>query len=298
MKSSLVRHLWGVDLVSGYEPHLAAWHRLGYTVLECSQRLIPDPKELRRVLCGEGLRWIPQVFSNDFLGGAPVAVHLASLRQQVEETLDANPLFINAQSGSDTWTLEQAEVFYCAAIELERELGVRIAHETHRSRYFGNPWATMRCLERVPGIQLTCDFSHWVCVAERLLQDAEDVIDRAAEHALHLHCRVGHEQGPQVSDPRAPEWAGHLAVHEAWWRKVWKAQQRRGLQEATLTPEFGPAPYLPLLPYTQQPVVDLTAVCDWMAVREREQFEAFVVQGTSFHSEKERSRAALTVGAI
>lgn len=275
MKLLLVRHLWGVDLSAGYTPHLAHWHDAGYGVLESSQRMAPDAVELRRVLAGEGFRWIPQVFSNMFLGSASVAVHLASLREQIEECLDASPLFINAHSGSDTWTLDEAEEFYRKVEDLEKELGCTVVHETHRSRFFGNPWQTVRLLDRVPSVKLTCDFSHWVCVAERLLPDAENVIERAAHHCFHLHCRVGYEQGPQVSDPRAPEWDHHLAVHERWWRSVWQAQQRRGLAEVTLTPEFGPAPYLPLLPYSQNPVADLNAVCDWMAERQRTEFAAW-----------------------
>ena len=117
-----------------------------------------------------------------------------------------------------------------------------------------------------------CDFSHWVCVAERLLPDAADVIERAAQHALHLHCRVGYEQGPQVSDPRAPEWAKHLAVHEGWWHTIWQAQRQRGVTQTTLAPEFGPAPYLPLLPYTQEPVANLEAICDLMSERQQASF--------------------------
>ncbi len=273
MKLSLVRHLWGIDLSAGYTPFLAQWRATGYDTLEASLRMVPDAVELRSVLAGEGLRWIPQVFSDMFCGNRSVATHIASLREQIEETLDARPMFINAQSGSDSWTVDEAEEFYHGVAELEEELGCAIAHETHRSRFFGNPWQTMRLLERMPSVKLTCDFSHWVCVAERLLPDAEDVIMRAAEHALHLHCRVGFEQGPQVSDPRAPEWAHHLAVHERWWRMVWRSQEDRGFAAATLTPEFGPAPYLAVLPYSQRPVADLSAICDWMAERQRHAFD-------------------------
>lgn len=275
MRLSLVRHLWGVDLSRGYTPHLAHWRALGYDTLESSPRLVPDARELRRVLSGEGLRWIPQVFSNMFLGGASTAVHLSSLREQIEECLDAAPLFLNAHSGSDSWTLDQAEDFYHGVAELEAEFGCRVAHETHRSRFFGNPWQTGRLLQRVPGVMLTCDFSHWVCVAERLLEDAEDIIEQAADHALHLHCRVGYEQGPQVSDPRAPEWSRHLAVHERWWRAVWRSQSKRRISDVTLTPEFGPAPYLPLLPYSREPVANLEDICDWMAERQRVEFGAW-----------------------
>ena len=45
------------------------------------------------------------------------------------------------------------------------------------------------------------------------------------------------------------------------------------MAESTLTPEFGPAPYLQLLPFTQVPVTNLADVCDWMARREKAGFE-------------------------
>ena len=41
---------------------------------------------------------------------------------------------------------------------------------------------------------------------------------------------------------------------------------------STLTPEFGPAPYLHLLPHTQTPVADLADICDWMARRQAGRF--------------------------
>jgi sugar phosphate isomerase/epimerase len=275
MDLSLVRHLWGVDLSRGYSPYVAGWRSVGYTALESSPRNVPDPQELRRVLKGEGFQWIPQVFSNMFAGEGSVELHLATMREQIEECLDTSPLFFNAHSGSDTWTLDEAEEFYIRVAELEAEIGVTISHETHRSRYLGNPWNTMRLLERVPNIKLTCDFSHWVCVAERLLDDAGPVFERVARNCHHLHARVGYEEGPQVSDPRAPEWKNHLLVHERWWELVWTTRESMGMNKMTLTPEFGPFPYLQTIPFTQEPVVDLATICDWMAKRQVSHFAAW-----------------------
>ena len=55
---------------------------------------------------------------------------------------------------------------------------------------------------------------------------------------------------------------------------VKKVTDARGMQVSTLTPEFGPPPYLHTLPHTNVPVADLADVCDWMSVRERANFEA------------------------
>jgi hypothetical protein len=272
MNITLVRHLWGINHTHGLEPYLARWSDVGYEALEGSLHLSPDREALLRFLKTSGWKWIAQVFSRDFIPGGSVREHLDSLKSQIDDSMEHQPWFFNAHSGSDTWSLSQAEDFYGAVLEMERSLGVAICHETHRLRYFGNPWTTRPILELFPDLKLTCDFSHWVCVAERLLEDCGEIIQLAADHCHHLHARVGHEEGPQVSDPRAPEWARHLAAHEAWWDTIWISQKQRGHAITSLVPEFGPAPYQQLLPYTQAPVADLADICDWMARREKSRF--------------------------
>jgi sugar phosphate isomerase/epimerase len=272
MKLMLVRHLWGVEHTRGLERFLPRWRESGYEAVESAFHISPDRDALLRLLKHSGWPWIAQVFSRDFHPGGTVREHLDSLRSQVEDCLAHRPVFFNAQSGSDAWCLAEAEDFYGAALDLERRLGVEIAHETHRLRCFGNPWTTRAVLETFPSLKLTCDFSHWVCVAERLLEDCGPIIELAARHCHHLHARVGYEEGPQVPDPRAPEWSRHVAAHEHWWDTVWDAQRRRGLEVSTLTPEFGPAPYLHTLPHTRTPVADLADICDWQARRQAERF--------------------------
>jgi hypothetical protein len=267
MNLKLVRHLWGVDLKGGFDPYLPRWRELGYEAVEASLRSVPDRAAFLRFLKDSGWRWVAQVFSREFVPGGTVREHLDSLQEQIEECLDAKPLFFNAHSGSDAWSLAEAEDFYGAVLELERRVGLAIAHETHRMRCFGNPWTTRAVLGRFPTLKLTCDFSHWVCVTERLLEDCGETIQMAAQHCHHLHARVGYEEGPQVPDPRAPEWSRHLVAHEQWWELIWASQRQRGMAVATITPEFGPAPYLHTLPFTQAPVADLADICDWMARR-------------------------------
>lgn len=272
MKLMLVRHLWGVDHTQGLEHFLTRWQEVGYTVIESAFRGSPDRAALLRFLKHSGWRWIAQVFSRDFMAGGTVREHLDSLRLQIDDCLDEGPLFFNAHSGSDGWSLAEAEDFFGEALEIERCVGVPVAHETHRMRCLGSPWVTRYLVERFPNLKLTCDFSHWVCASERLLDDCVPIMRLAARHCYHLHARVGHEQGPQVSDPRAPEWQNHLKVHETWWDMVWASQQKRGFELSTLTPEYGPAPYMPVLPYTRTPVVDLADICDWQARTEMLRF--------------------------
>ena len=56
------------------------------------------------------------------------------------------------------------------------------------------------------------------------------VIEDIAPQVYHTHCRVGYDHGPQVPDPRAPEWSPYMEGHERWWDAIWKAQLARGQQ--------------------------------------------------------------------
>jgi len=270
MRAKLVRHLWGADLSAGLDMAAGKWRETGYEALEASIRHVPDAAEFRRVLREGRWGWVADVFSDMFRAGGTVKEHLASLREQIEEAVDAEPLFFNAHSGVDRWSELEMVDFFGGALELERELGVTVTHETHRRRCLGTPWAAEAMLARFPDLKITADLSHWVCVCERMLEDFEPLITQVARQTWHVHARVGHEHGPQVPDPRAPEWAGQLKAHEGWWRRIFEAQRERGMAVATITPEFGPPPYLWVWPHTQEPAADLAAVCDWMALRVRD----------------------------
>jgi hypothetical protein len=131
----------------------------------------------------------------------------------------------------------------------------------------------MELLVELPPIELTIDFSHWCVVCERLvLDELPDVLTACAERVLHIHTRVGYDQGAQVPDPRAPEYAAAVAAHLRWWRALWDGQRRRGFQAVTMTPEFGPDGYLHCEPFTQKPVADLWELNRWTADRLRSEF--------------------------
>ena len=86
-----------------------------------------------------------------------------------------------------------------------------------------------------------------------------------ATRCHHIHARIGYDQGPQVPDPRAPEYAVTLERHRAWWQILSNERLERGCEVTTFTPEFGTDGYLHLEPYTQKPVADLWEVNRWMA---------------------------------
>ncbi|MFA7002718.1 MAG: TIM barrel protein [Verrucomicrobiia bacterium] len=266
MKLILFRHLWGVD--GAWEQVFPQFKKAGYRGIESKLPLPAEHRRFRALLAAHGFDYIPQIFTQ----GRTVAEHVESFRVQVAEAAALRPRFINAHSGRDAFTEAESERFFAAALKIEAEAGVAVAHETHRGRILFNPWITSRLLKQFDGLKLCCDFSHWVCVCERLIDDELAIIRQCAARCIHLHARVGYEEGPQVSDPRAPEYQRHLAAHERWWRVVWLAQQKRGDKTSTLTPEFGPPSYLHTLPFADVPVSDLREICDWQARRQAANF--------------------------
>jgi sugar phosphate isomerase/epimerase len=267
MKLILARHLWGVT--TPYSLAFKKFKEEGYTAIEASLIYLQESKETFFSLLHElDLRWIPMIFTQ----GKSVAEHIDSFATQVKEVTQYNPLLINAHSGRDAFTRLEAETFYKDALKIEQHYAIPIAHETHRGRVFYNPWITQDILVQFPELKLCCDFSHWVTVCERLIDDEVDILQLCADRCLHIHARVGYEQGPQVPDPRAPEYQNQLEAHERWWNMIWDAQQKAGRSYSTMTPEFGPEPYMPMLPYTNKPVSSLEDICYWQMQRQKENF--------------------------
>lgn len=181
--------------------------------------------------------------------------HAASYEKYLRHLIDARPLFINCQTGKDFFAFEQNSRLFELADRITEETGVRITHETHRGKALFAAHITRDYLQKRPDIRLALDISHWCNVHESLLENQEDAVKLAIRHTDHIHSRVGHPEGPQVNDPRAPEWVDVLQAHLNWWDQV-VAIHRENQTVLTVTTEFGPAPYLPTLPYTQMPVVN------------------------------------------
>lgn len=268
MELKLIRHLWGVE--QAWETVFPRFRAEGFTGIEGRMPAEAERTRFRNLLSAHDFAYIPQIFT----AGADVDEHLASFRTQVQEAITFHPLFINAHSGLDAWSLAEARRFYAGALAIERAAGIDVCHETHRGRCFYNPWTTRDLITDFPALRLCCDFSHWVCVAERLLDSELPILRLCAERAGHIHARVGYEEGPQVPDPRAPEYQRHVEAHERWWDLIWQAQRKRGLAVSTLTPEFGPPGYLHTLPHTNAPVADLWEICAWQAQRQAARFAA------------------------
>ena len=190
------------------------------------------------------------VFHSDF------ELHRAALAELLENACLARPVLVNTHTGKDYYSQAQNAELIELAMEISARHGVPIVHEIHRSRFSGHPMLLLPYLDKYPDLPLTADLSHWCCSCESLLADQPHTLARTLPHIRHIHARVGHAQGPQVAEFRAPEAKEALDAHLAWWDTVVALRRAAGAELLTFTPEFGPAPYLQTLPYTQQPVAD------------------------------------------
>nr|WP_269840367.1 sugar phosphate isomerase/epimerase [Paucibacter sp. M5-1]MCZ7883020.1 sugar phosphate isomerase/epimerase [Paucibacter sp. M5-1] len=197
--------------------------------------------------------------------------HIGSLREQVLRVAEMKPVLINSHSAADSMPLDEQYRFFEEALELEQRVGIRIAHESHRGRALFTPWHTAALLRRYPALNLGADFSHWCVACERMPSLDDPDMQLSIARAIHIHGRVGYEEGPQVPDPRAPEYARHTELFLQIWLAIALARQQSGATVMTFTPEFGPPPYLQQRPFTGEPAADLWEVNLWM-------FETFKAQ--------------------
>lgn len=169
------------------------------------------------------------------------------------------PLYINCHSGRDYFSFEENRQLIDHTTQLSKKTGIKICHETHRSRMLFAAPVAKQYIEKIPELRITFDVSHWCNVSESLLHDQQATVDKALERVDHIHARIGHPEGPQVNDPRAPEWADAVNAHFAWWDKVVEMKKQKG-EVLTVLTEFGPLDYMPSLPYTRQPLADQWAI--------------------------------------
>ena len=160
---------------------------------------------------------------------------------------------INSQTGKDYFRFDQNKRLIDETIRITEKTGTMIVHETHRNKFSFAAHITKEYLEKIPYLKITLDASHWVCVAESFLEDQAAAMELAIERTEHLHARVGYPEGPQVSDPRIAEWQHALTMHLNWWDKVVKRMEMNNAT-LTITPEFGPYPYMVRVPVTGEPI--------------------------------------------
>lgn len=173
------------------------------------------------------------------------------------------PLYINCHSGRDHFSFQQSNAFIDYTTALAKETGIKICHETHRGRIMFAAHITRQFMEQYPALRLTLDISHWCNVHESLLHDQQQTVSMAIERTDHIHARIGHPEGPQVNDPRAPEWKEIVDAHLSWWDRIVEIKSKKN-ERVTILTEFGPPDYMPTLPYTRQALANQWSINVYM----------------------------------
>jgi hypothetical protein len=267
MKLKIYKSLWGMTgpLEQQFEQVRAA----GYDGIESAAQEIAEPAKFQDLLRQFGFDYIALVYTEG-------QDHAEELRRRAGDAMQYQPSKIVAHSGRDTMSFGKTIRFFEQSLRIEEELGTPVAHETHRRRPLYSPMATLVLLRELPDLHINADFSHWCCVTESMLEDHAESLTMAARRAIHSHGRIGFENGPQVPDPRVPEWEDRVQKHETWWDQIIAAHLMRHEEILTFVPEFGPPTYMPTHPATGQPTADLWDVCLWSANRFRKQFQSRV----------------------
>eukprot|EP00698_Gefionella_okellyi_P024512 TRINITY_DN8672_c0_g1_i3.p2 TRINITY_DN8672_c0_g1~~TRINITY_DN8672_c0_g1_i3.p2 ORF type:complete len:299 (+),score=60.36 TRINITY_DN8672_c0_g1_i3:2607-3503(+) len=289
MKLLTFRTMWGIlrhpangsHAHSSLEEAVSDTKRFGFDGIEIPLIHVLDvgKDKFFELLQKYELQWGCLLFTNAAHAELPppgdsVAEHLATFKAQLEIPLSYKPMYINSHSGADWFSRAEAVEFFTQALLYQEQTGLNVMHETHRARILHSPWICRELVPLFPKLRMVADFSHFTCVAEAHPRDKHltAVIHQLAPQIGHIHARVGFEEGPQVPDPRAPEWAEHVAGHEQWWDTVWQHQKQSGATVCTLTAEHGPFPYQHSLPHTQMPLADIVDVNNWVADRQRKRF--------------------------
>ena len=167
-----------------------------------------------------------------------------------------SPDAINSHTGKDYYDWRDNIDIIAKAEQVVLTAGIPLWHEIHRGRFSFHLKTLLQYLTIFPQLKLVADLSHFCVVSESDLHDQQDLLTQIYPNIAHIHARVGFEQSPQVNNPFAPEWAHHLARYRSWWQEIIEHHTEANKSHFTITPEFGPFPYMPQAPFSRDPMAD------------------------------------------
>jgi sugar phosphate isomerase/epimerase len=253
---------WGSEYVSWYS-FLEKVRAAGYDGIEWGISQTATEKELDEVWSLAEKHRLKIIVQNYDTGEAEYSKHFDQFSAWLEKIRPYPCVKINSQTGRDFFCFGRNQALIEEASRFTENTGIEVVHETHRNKLLFAAHISKEYLEKLPDLKITLDASHWVCVAESFLEDQAEAMRLAIEKTEHLHARVGYPEGPQVPDPRVAEWQHAVDRHLNWWDKV--AERKRNENSVlTITPEFGPSPYMVQLPGTGEPICDQWAVNVYM----------------------------------
>ena len=176
--------------------------------------------------------------------GNTIGEYCESIKYYLSLSMECNPLLINSHSGRDYFSMDEQLRVIDTVEEFSVKNNITIAHETHRGQIGYSPYNAMELFKQRLGMKITADFSHWTCVTESFLQNSKSIMKEAIKRTKHIHARVGYTQGPQIPDPRLPAWSEPVNFFLNIWGQIIDYQKLQNANFFTITPEFGPPPYM------------------------------------------------------
>ena len=176
------------------------------------------------------------------------------LKNRLEFLATLQPDYINSHTGKDYYSFSDNCKIIDTCETISRISGIPIWHEIHRGRFSFHLKTLLSYIDIYPNLTLVADFSLFCVVSESNLQDQHDLLVKIYPNINHIHARIGFEQSPQVNHPFAPEWKNHVTQFVHWWQEIIALQDKKKDATFTITPEFGPFPYMPQEPFTQKPL--------------------------------------------
>jgi sugar phosphate isomerase/epimerase len=309
-KLKLIKTLWGID--EAVSPSLfqsirdEGYH--GVEVIRLAWMNQSEETTLVSSLNQSGLAVVCQIHTsggflrdNEYIycDAHDVSHHKNDFRTQLHECVELLSKvtaggFINVHAGVDAWSLEEAMDFLSFALQEVATVGdgVTVTFETHRQRLFGSPFQTRDIFahakekQQLLNLKLNADLSHWYCACERVFDSNQKrdatwwpaLLALVAERCHYIHARFGWSQGPQMADPSAPECEPERSLQKQIWNTLLKtriAAQSNSAEEYFIfvSPEYGPAPYLAVVPRTQEPVASLSAAVAYTKQQVEELFD-------------------------
>ena len=271
MKINYLCPVWGNELP--FDDFVSRVKQAGFDGVEMSLPIDDDAVKRRLVktisnadLLFVGQHW--ETVTLDFVQ------HKNEYVRRLHNLADGNPLLIDSQTGKDFFTFEQNIELVKLARAFTKDTGVHVVHETHRGKFTFAAHITEQYLLADSNLRIGADFSHWCNVAESLLDNQESALTLAISRADHIHARVGFSEGPQIPDPRAAEWTEALNKHLNWWDRIVDRAWKESREFLCITPEFGPYPYMTILPDSKLPIASQWDINVFMMNLLRNRYEA------------------------
>ncbi|MGN6341589.1 MAG: sugar phosphate isomerase/epimerase family protein [Ginsengibacter sp.] len=261
METKILCPQWGLEHLP-VEDFFSMVKNAGYDGVDT---WLPERKEERREFVRLLEEYDLSIVSHQHQAhGRTIAEFCKSFEYYLELSLECEPILINSHSGRDYFTLDEQLQVIDVAQNFAAKNNIRVAHETHRGRIGFSPVNLRDLFKLRPEMKITADFSHWVCVTESFLEMFGEELDEAIHKTEHIHARVGFTEGPQIPDPRLPNWQQPVRFFMDIWKKILEYQRSLGTNIFTVTPEFGPPPYMWTNPETSEPITNQWEVNRYM----------------------------------